>query len=81
MNVMEIVKSHLEKIGADGLCNGDAECGCGIDELAPCESIGHACVPATKTILDEECMDDHCLAGIADEGQEWYFPFHYEEEK
>ena len=31
-----ILQAALRNILADGLCNPGAECGCGIDDLAPC---------------------------------------------
>ena len=51
MNVKQIIIEHLKSIGADGLCTDD--CGCGIDDLAPCECWCPDCVPARKTIADE----------------------------
>ena len=51
MNVKQIIIEHLKSIGADGLCTDD--CGCGIDDLAPCEQWCPDCVPARKTIADE----------------------------
>jgi hypothetical protein len=35
MNVKEMLQKSLREMGADGLCNPDIECGCGIDDLAP----------------------------------------------
>ena len=32
----EMLQSALLSIGADGLCNLDMSCGCGLDDLAPC---------------------------------------------
>ena len=44
MNVKEIVHEYLRVNGYDGLCSDD--CGCGLDDLAPCEQCFDACVPA-----------------------------------
>jgi hypothetical protein len=51
MTVIEIVKAYLTEHGHDGLCNPEAECGCGIGGLAPCGEMGERCEPAR---LDEE---------------------------
>lgn len=44
-SVIQIVEGGLRLIGADGLFSGE-ECGCHVDDLAPCGSIGHGCVAA-----------------------------------
>lgn len=50
-SLYEVIKDYLKKIGADGLCNPDADCGCDINDLAPCECIDlQNCVPAKKRI-------------------------------
>ena len=35
MNAREMLIKRLKELGADGLCNPGARCGCGIDDLAP----------------------------------------------
>ena len=57
MTVRDIVHKHLTKIGAAGLCNTDAECGCGIEDFPCCDSYMYNCVPA-KAAWDEveKCM-------------------------
>ncbi len=55
MNVYQIVVDYLKTHGYDGLCS--QSCGCGIDNLMPCESdIVAGCKPAVKT----KCTPDHC---------------------
>ena len=51
MNVHDIIQSHLQEIGAEGLANGDEECGCGIDDLAPCGEACMGCVPAHRCLI------------------------------
>lgn len=56
MKSLESIKKHLEKIGADGLAGDD--CGCSIDNLAPCEDRPGDCVPARRIT----CKPDDCYA-------------------
>lgn len=44
--VIEIVKAHLVAGGFDGLVLPDAECGCRIEALCPCEGQTAQCRPA-----------------------------------
>ncbi len=45
--VDDIIRTALVEMGADGLCNSDEECGCGIEDLDPCECINLSeCVAA-----------------------------------
>ena len=49
MNVEQIVIAYLTEHGHDGLClieDGSIECGCGLDDFAPCGNLGAECVPA-----------------------------------
>ncbi len=48
-SALEIVKDELIKMGADGLCNLQGLCGCGVDDLAPCSGPINDCVAAQKT--------------------------------
>lgn len=37
----------LGDIGADGLCNPGSGCGCGAEDLAPCDCLNlYCCIPA-----------------------------------
>lgn len=47
-SVMEIVADYLKNNGYDGLYNSDAECGCDLDELMPCEGSPDSCQPGYK---------------------------------
>jgi hypothetical protein len=52
----EIIIKYLKENGFDGLA-GD-NCGCGIDELCPCDGNPMECSPAIKTRQDcEECKE------------------------
>jgi hypothetical protein len=36
MKIIEIVREHLRREGFDGLCYPDIDCGCVLDDFAPC---------------------------------------------
>ncbi len=51
MTVKDIIIEGLKDMGADGLCNIDFDCGCGLDDLEPCSNINiNECVPARKIL-------------------------------
>jgi len=65
-----IVRRYLEAIGAEGLCNAEAECGCRRDDLAPCEcGPTPDCYPAREHTL---CPDEYI--GDAGPGDTIYIP-------
>ena len=41
--VEKILEDYLRANGFDGLYNSDIECGCHVDDLAPCDSLGCYC--------------------------------------
>lgn len=43
--VIQIVSNYLTSIGANGLVCPDAECGCKLDDLAPCGGDFGGCQP------------------------------------
>ncbi len=49
MNILAMVSERLKELGADGLCN-DEECGCGLNDLAPCGTFPADCVPARADV-------------------------------
>jgi hypothetical protein len=66
MNVREILQKVLSEQGADGICNPSEECGCGIDDLAPCDSIDlEECQAAkwTQPAKDDADYDDEFPEG------------------
>ena len=49
MNAKDVLKKALAGMGADGLYNWYIECGCGLDDLAPCDECNlDECEPAKK---------------------------------
>ena len=48
MTVIEIIKKHLIDNEFDGLVTDDYECGCGVDDLRPCDGDFAKCSPAYK---------------------------------
>jgi len=54
MKVKEIIIEKLKQLGADGLVNSEAECGCDIDDLCPCDSYCLDCEPAIKKNINGE---------------------------
>jgi hypothetical protein len=60
ITVKSILINRLKEIGADGLCNPGEECGCGMDDLAPCFDCMHIseCV-AAKYIHPKEGDPDY----------------------
>ena len=44
--VKDILKKWLSEKGFDGLCNPEAECGCGLEDLIPCGEACDDCEPA-----------------------------------
>ncbi len=52
-SVSDIIISKLKRLGCDGLASPDAECGCGIDDLAPCGGTCMDCLPARSRVTSE----------------------------
>lgn len=53
MTIFEIIEKHLTDNGFDGLFN-PAECGCKLDDLAPCGEMQHCCEPGYLQPGDDE---------------------------
>lgn len=62
MNTPDILKDWLVKNGYTGLCNCDAECGCGFEDFAPCGEIGLCCEAAHRCDCDkcDQKTKDEC---------------------
>ncbi len=56
MNARDILVEALKAMGADGLCNTDLECGCALDDLAPCYGTDYGCLDI------EKCVPAKCAA-------------------
>ena len=63
MDVIAIVKDYLEENGFDGLVLPDEECGCVIDDLAPCLNDISQCRAGYKVPCD--CGDNECVFHIS----------------
>jgi hypothetical protein len=59
MNIREIVTEHLKSIKADGLACIGVECGCGLDDLMPCDYLSE-CVPAKKVMCKDCSQPNAC---------------------
>jgi len=54
-NVREIVVEWLKENGYDGLYEPGCECGCFIDDLAPCDGLCENCIPGYRV----KCVDEY----------------------
>lgn len=62
IDAKDILIATLTRLGADGLCCDG--CGCGLDDLVPCNSDPSGCVPAKKgkvRDLDEDARAEYDL--------------------
>jgi hypothetical protein len=64
MNAREMLQEALRLLGADGLCNPDAECGCDIDDLAPCEACNLTECRAAKKMKSEPDSHEMDVYGL-----------------
>ena len=53
MNVYDMIREYLERNGYNGLVSDDGECGCVLDDLAPCDEMNN-CWAAYRWPGDEE---------------------------
>lgn len=62
MNLIEIVKKHLQDNGYDGLVSDIGECGCFLDNLVPCGEPSNLvdCEPAYKVPGCNEFCGEGC---------------------
>jgi len=66
ITIGNMIASQLKLMGADGLVNTNAECGCGIEDLAPCGCPNFdECQPAKRRVLEkDEYIGDSCPGDI-----------------
>ena len=58
MTIKQIIRKYLDENGYDGLCLPDLECGCGLDDFAPCpDGINEECEPAYR-IKNEDLSEE-----------------------
>ena len=55
MNVIEITKKYLEENGYEGLVSQNGQCGCGLEDLAPCDESISNCEPGYKVPCGPDC--------------------------
>ena len=76
MNVKEIVKKHLKFFGYDGLAHncGNEGCGCGLDDLMPCDNYTGSCVPAMRFKCNQaECQMASSCVVFGEEYDGWCY--------
>jgi len=69
MKTIDIVKKYLTENGYDGLCNADTECGCGLNDFAPCGDGPYPTCETAKARPLKECE----YAGEAEVGDTVYW--------
>ena len=57
MTVNQIIIDYLKTNSFEGLCNDD--CGCGLEDLAPCDEMKPECTPAYKCKCAAEGKCEH----------------------
>jgi hypothetical protein len=73
MTVKEIVKDWLKGHGYEGLC--EDECGCGLDDFAPCaDGPFPTCKPAMTKVLTAENINDYYYLDDVQVGDTIYTP-------
>lgn len=59
-SLMDVIKDYIKAEGCDGLYNPDAECGCGLDDFAPCGDLElDMCILAKSKIVTEETVGQY----------------------
>ena len=75
MNIREIILEKIKTVGANGLVNGAAECGCGGDYLFHCGHVDFDCELATNLKCKNRYSNcEHC-GGEGVRCEDYYVPF------
>lgn len=53
-----MIREALVRAGAEGLCNSDRDCGCRLDDLAPCGEMREDCEAARVGDPSEDDDED-----------------------
>lgn len=62
LDVLDITRLAIQKYHADGLCNGEMDCGCSTNHLAPCgDGPLPDCCLATALVIPEMYDDGDLL--------------------
>lgn len=67
--ISQMIIEYLQANDFDGLCNPEYECGCGLDDLWPCDFIQRDCVPAYLGQCPDpkpSCDFDQCYVNAKD---------------
>jgi len=63
LNVIQMVRDHLKANGYDGLVSDDWECGCELDDLAPCGEMRESFIAGHRVIPEDSDLDFGIVAG------------------
>ena len=66
MTLGKIAAAYLREHGADGLCYPWIFCGCGIDDLMPCDHPSSNCQPARARKATQKDVDAGCECDVGD---------------
>ncbi len=66
--VIDMVETRLKQGGWDGLYNADLECGCLVEDLAPCGDMQAECTAGHRILLSREDVE----SGAFGHHGEWF---------
>jgi hypothetical protein len=64
-----LLQAAIQAAGGQGLCNPDQECGCGLDDLAPC---GEGCLNLDACRVARKMKSEPDSEEMANYGLEYY---------
>ncbi len=82
MKVRELLEQAIKQAGGDGLCCPHEECGCGLDDLAPCVMFDVNDCRLAKKVYCKDCDEtDVCWISIdAGDAGHCYIPINKDKE-